>query len=253
MADMRYLLIMLFIVLMPIGVTTAQSDLVDIANQANEAYERGEYDLAIDLYESLISFGVNDAVIYLNLGNAYYQRDQLGWALINCLRAHQLSPRDDEINTRIAQIRSERVDFLIEDTDILNLTALATDGFMTIAELRTFVWVLWCIWFIALSSWLLLKQRRVLLRVAIGVIGLPLFLGLILLLGRGYVESNRPVGVIVETTTQVMSGPSDDYIELYQLYSAVELRIIEQRGEWVRFRLTDGREGWLPITVIARM
>ena len=106
---------------------------------------------------------------------------------------------------------------------------------------------------VTLSSWLLLKRRRVLLRVAIGIVGLPLLVGLILLVGRGYVESYRPIGVIVGTTAQVMSGPSDDYIELYQLYSAVELRIIEQRGEWVRFRLTDGREGWLPIDVIVRM
>ena len=250
---MKYFLITVFILLMSSGVTTAQSDLVDIANQANQAYERGEYDLAIDLYESLIAFGVEDTAIYLNLGNAYYQRDQLGWALINYLRAHQLSPRDDEVNNRIAQIRAERVDFLIEDTDILNLTALATDGFMTLSELQTIIWVLWCMWLIVLSSWLLLKRRRVFLRVAIGVIGLPLLLGLILLIGRGYVELNRPIGVIVETTTQVMSGPRDDYIELYQLYSATELRIIEQEGEWVRFHLTDGREGWLPIDVIAKM
>ena len=65
MADMRYLLTTLFVLLMSLGGATAQSDFVDIANQANQAYERGEYDLAIDLYESLIAFGVEDTASFI--------------------------------------------------------------------------------------------------------------------------------------------------------------------------------------------
>jgi SH3-like domain-containing protein len=42
-----------------------------------------------------------------------------------------------------------------------------------------------------------------------------------------------------------MSGPGEDYLELYRLYAAAELRVLETHDDWARFVLPDGRQGWV--------
>ena len=247
---MSRLILMLLVLDIVSILTYAQSDWQTIANDANNAYEQGDYAVAINLYEQLLVMDIENTAIYYNLGNAYYQQDQLGWALVNYLRAHRLSPRDDDVNAQIGQIRSERIDFLIEDTDAIHLIALATAGFMTLAELQYVVWVMWVVWFAIIIGTLLLKRWRRSLRYGLLALIVPLCIGLVLLLGRSYVDVNRPIGVITETTVEVMSGPGDDYIRLYRLYSAAELRVTDTVDDWVQFRLADGRSGWLPSGVI---
>ena len=42
-----------------------------------------------------------------------------------------------------------------------------------------------------------------------------------------------------------MTGPGTDYVEIFELHSAAEIRIVEERNHWVRFQLPDLREGWI--------
>jgi tetratricopeptide (TPR) repeat protein len=50
--------------------------------QANENYAKKEYDGAIVCYRQLIDTGYQDAVLYYNLGNAYFKNEQLGTAIL---------------------------------------------------------------------------------------------------------------------------------------------------------------------------
>ena len=49
---------------------------------ADSAYSAGEYATAIDLYERLLTDG-ESAVLYYNLGNAYYKMDDMSHAILN--------------------------------------------------------------------------------------------------------------------------------------------------------------------------
>ena len=62
--------------------------------RANVHYEREEYAEAIQQYEALIGQGYRDAAVHYNLGNAYLESGDLGRAILNYLRAEELSPRD---------------------------------------------------------------------------------------------------------------------------------------------------------------
>jgi SH3-like domain-containing protein len=68
-----------------------------------------------------------------------------------------------------------------------------------------------------------------------------------------YVAEERPKAVVVADVISVMSGPDDSYLELYRLFSAAEMRVLEERGEWARVVLPDGRQGWIDIDTIAQV
>ena len=77
-----------------IGVALSQAPSpTDLMAEANAQYERGEYGDAAQQYEALIASGYEDAALYYNLGNAYFKKGELGLAVLNYLRAEELSPR----------------------------------------------------------------------------------------------------------------------------------------------------------------
>ena len=91
----------------------------ELMAEANGRYERGEYAEAAQVYEALIDLGYRDAAVYYNLGNAYLESGDLGQAVLNYLRAEELSPRDPDLLANLALARSRTVDQLEAEGDSL--------------------------------------------------------------------------------------------------------------------------------------
>ena len=71
-----------------VGNASAQeSSAAGLMDRANERYERGEYAEAAQQYEALIDRGYSDVTLYLNLGNSYFESEDLGRAILSYLRA----------------------------------------------------------------------------------------------------------------------------------------------------------------------
>ena len=71
-----------------------------------------------------------------------------------------------------------------------------------------------------------------------------------LTIGSLWFETFRPPAVVVEERVYVYSGPGEQYLELFLLHAGAEIRRIDSTGGWIRFELSDGREGWLPATAV---
>ena len=82
-----------FMVLVAGQVLAQETSATDLMTRANERYERGEYAEAAQQYEALIDLGYSDTALYFNLGNAYLESGDLGRAILNYMRARELSPR----------------------------------------------------------------------------------------------------------------------------------------------------------------
>ncbi|RMG70279.1 MAG: tetratricopeptide repeat protein [Chloroflexi bacterium] len=216
-------------------------------SDANIAYLNGDYQTAIRLYEALIADGVQDANVYFNLGNAYYEAGQPGFALVNYRRAQQIAPRDEQINANITLIRAIRVDFQGSESYWLDSLAMSTYTILTLQELGLIALIIWGIFFIALScrfwgyQWL---NRWLILIGVFALMLIPLFGG------RYYADKHRPPAVITALSAPVRSGPSESYLVMYELFSAAEVRVLDIKNSWVRITEPNGREGWIPRTAI---
>jgi hypothetical protein len=227
---MKRLLILLFLL---IGISSYAQE---------EAYQNGDYAGAIALYEARLANGEASGAIYYNLANAYYETGTLGLALFNYRQSEIYLPRDEDIDLQIARLRAEREDLIGEESNWLYITADLSRDLVTVYELSLFVFALWCLFF------LLLAWQRHNLRWLFWTSGVALLFGLVFLGSRLYLDNQNPEAVLISEAAQVMTGPSTDYLPLYILYEAAELRIVEQRDDWLRFVLADGRSGWLEIS-----
>ena len=227
--------------------------LSDIAQQAAVEYEAGNYEAARTHYTSLIESGVQDGVVFTNLGHTYYQLQDLGAALVNYRRAQIVQPRDAQINSGLARIRSLRTDIQGDETALIDNIAAMTVPIATSLELTWAMSALWCLYFGFVIVMIIRKQSRDSWRGTFVLLSTILLFGLLLWGSRVYVDRFRPAAIIIEPTVQVMSGPGADYLPIYNLHAAAELRILEQRDAWVRFILPDQRQGWIQEEMIERV
>ena len=77
-------------------------------------------------------------------------------------------------------------------------------------------------------------------------------LALVLVLTAFKVHAVRGVqrGVVAVAKVAVTSGPGTTYTTEFSLHEGAELRIEEQRGEWLRVSLGQKMHGWVPAASI---
>lgn len=216
-----------------------------LAQQAQAAYVSGDYAAARGQYEAIINLGVHDSAIYINLGNTYFQLHDMGRALLNYRRAQVIAPRDTLLNAHLARVRSTRLDVQGDETVLVDSLAALTTSSLTGDELRWLAFSLWGLFFSVVLVAIVRVRWRDILRGPLIVLGIALLWALILWGSRSYATQYRHPAVILEDQVQVMSGPGEDYLPLYDLHAAAEVRILEQRGDWVRFALPDQQQGWV--------
>ncbi len=73
--------------------------------QATELCSEGKYTVAAEMFESIVEEGQVSVSLYYNLGNAYFQQDKIGKAVLNYERALRLNPKQADVlhNLSLAQ------------------------------------------------------------------------------------------------------------------------------------------------------
>jgi len=87
----------------------------ELFDQANNAYNKGQYTKAIEQYEAILASEEFSTEIYYNLGNAYWKNKKLGKAVLNFERVLKLSPNDNDTAYNLAIVQEQ----LVDDLDII--------------------------------------------------------------------------------------------------------------------------------------
>lgn len=222
----------------------APSDAETLLRHAETAYSNRRFQEAVDAYEQFVDMSILRGEVYFNLGNAYFQLGHYGKAMVNYLRAQQFFPRDSDLQLNIARVRAQRVDDVGQDKGLLESVAGSMKASVSRMELLLIVLA---IWWLACCSFILLKRFpfKPLLR-PVFILLCVTFLGLLGVTTISFgVESLHPLVVIVAKETQGYTGPGYDYLPLFKLYEADEVRLIGREGQWSRIQLADLREVWI--------
>ena len=219
---------------------------------ANQLFASSHFVEAAQIYEQQIGRGVEDASIYFNLGNAYFQQGDLGRAVLNYQRAAQLDPRDADIQANLELARAQTTElFAAEPSGPLAILADLT-GWLTLNETAVVVLAFWF-----LLSFVILARRQLhtgksdkwLGYVAVIVVALLLISGLSLG-SRTILEQTQPEGVVIAPSVAVSSGPGLDLATGMSLLSGTEINVVETQGEWVRVKSPGSTQNWLPVNAV---
>jgi tetratricopeptide (TPR) repeat protein len=216
-------------------------------NEANNLYILKQYQEALSLYRELVDRGIEHPHLFYNLANTYYKLGRKGEAVLYYERALRLSPLDREIRSNLRFVKKSLDDQITplynEGFALILETAASIFTLNVLAYLEVGLFVLFVGLFIAA---LLVPAYRSSLRsaaIVIGVFFVIAFAGLLLRLDQ---LRDHPHAVIMAEQIEVRSSPISESDVVFTLHEGTGIRVIEQRGDWVRFQLRDGREGWLP-------
>ena len=97
----------LIILSLSIPLMAVQDETLRTYENGMDAYRKGQYDLASQEFESILSNNWDSPELYYNLGNAFYRLNDIAgsvWAFENCLK---LSPthEDAKYNLKLANLR----------------------------------------------------------------------------------------------------------------------------------------------------
>lgn len=221
---------------------------------ANQNYESGDFQQAIDIYQTILDAGIEDSAIYYNLGNAYFKQGDLGHAILNYRRAYRLDPRDRDINANLSIARLQTLDRLDNNAGggLTNLVQVAEE-WLTLREAAMLALLLWLLTSGLVTAAILSRRFRKVALWASGVAGFFLVIGLLSMLNRSYVESSWPAAVVVAREVDVTSGPgtSEQYVVEFNLHAGAEVSVVDSRPDWRQISLPGNDfQGWVPADTV---
>ncbi len=230
---------------------TRQSVDIETLEVANRLYTVGNYPQAIRLYEQIVEQGIRNPALYYNLGNAYFQIDDYGHAILNYQRAAELAPRDREIRANLILARNQSID-AFKDTPNGPLDSLSglTSSWLSLDENAVSVLAIW----FALTTLLFIYRqlKHVSLRQSLKLIILVLLLILLTssasLGSRIYLEQTHSDGIITAPVITVSSDPDIAFGSNIQLHQGTQVELLDTLGDWVRISLPGNIvQGWIPL------
>ncbi len=208
----------------------AQSPQKDTFEEAVEAYGAGDFAAAAQGFRTFLETSPEDANAWYNLGSAHFRAGERGRAIWAWLRAGRLRPRDADVmhNLRLAQAGQELLQRALPPIPLSGDESLLA------------ACVLWLAGSTALG-WALLRRAR-----APGVAGAVLVsLALAVVAAWALPRLREPIAVILDRPTPLLAAPVLRAEPLRELEAGSGVRILEERGDWLRVATFDGGQGWL--------
>jgi len=243
----------LFITLLIISIFTPAWADDDRFNKANSLYGEGQFEQAIQLYEEVLSTGVESGELYFNLGNAYYKFGELPSAILNYERAHLLKPQDSDIkhNLELAYTQTtdkmETVGTFFLSQWIITIRNKATSDFWTLLGIGCFVLTLLFASFFMYSNSVVLKKAGFYLAIIMVV---STFITLSFAFKQKDKLINRTFAIVFSPSVTVKSSPDVSGTEIFILHEGTKVKVIGSLGDWKEIKLANGYVGWIEMETI---
>lgn len=216
--------------------------------QANESYAKNEYGKAIELYESILSQGIEAPELYFNLGNAYLKNKQLGLAILNYEKAKKCLPNDEDIETNLALANLKTEDKIEPVSDfslrsllhkLINIASEKTWSLLGITTL-TFALFLYALYLTSAS----VQKQKLFFYLASFVL---LFSLLNLLIAQQTYShlTNSKEAIIITPVTTIKSAPTPNGTKLFLLHEGTKATVVKENDSYIEIKLSNGNVGWV--------
>jgi tetratricopeptide (TPR) repeat protein len=207
---------------------------------ANKLYAEGRFTEAASAYEKILETSHASPAIYFNLGNTFFKSGPMGRAIAAYRQAEKISPRDPDLRANLQFARNQ----------VQGPTLRPGRWERGLVTLSLNEWT----WLSAGAVWLtfaLLTARQVRPALARPLKNWTLASAVIAGILIGCLAtalastSMAKTAIITVTEAAVRSGPFDESPNAFTARDGAELRVLDQKGDWLQ--VTDGtrRLGWV--------
>lgn len=234
--------------------------LTSLFSQANTYYAEGDYAEAATQYEQILASSTGDltsdyAVIYYNLGNAYFKQGELAQSILAWERALRLQPslKDAKHNLQFAQ---SRIVDNIEDTHSFFLSNWLKVVRNALSE-RTWVMMSISLFLLTLVGFFFFAfSRTIWLRKTAFYAGVvALLISIVACANAGTLhqrDTERAEAIITQGIVNVKASPDRSGTELFTIHEGTKVKITETIGEWCCIEVGNN-VGWMQLAHLERI
>jgi len=230
------------------GINVDHTDIDSLYHIANSLYQQGQYEPALEQYNTLILSGKESADLYYNMGNAAYRSNSIGHAILYYEKALKLEPAHEDAIHNLDFVSRYRLD-TFEEVPVLFLGAWI-NGFVQLFPEQSWSILAMAFFIIILTGLLVfLFSRRMVLKKSGFISGLVALILFVITLSSA-ISRHRDIvnpdsGIILAPSVVVRSSPSASGTELFILHEGTKIKVNEEVSGWQNVKLIDGREGWI--------
>jgi len=216
--------------------------------QANEEYRQKNYDKAIVAYEKILSTGHESSILYYNLGNAWFKKNDLPRAILFYEKSLKLNPGDADVqfNLKVANSRiTDKIDVLPELFYKRwwkeARSFFSVDGWAVVTLLSLLVF------FILLTLYLVMRPlfiRRSAFFASVFVLVLSV-ISMVFAYQSYHLLTRQQEAIVFEPAVSVKSSPDEVSTDLFMLHEGTKVRILDNVGDWYRVVIASGSDGWV--------
>jgi tetratricopeptide (TPR) repeat protein len=226
----------------------------EVFQRAEELYQEGRYQQAVEQYEALLAQGIEDGAIYYNLGNAYFKSGRVGPAILNYERALRAMPGDEDTEANLAFANELIVD-VVQRPPMPSYVAWAVDLYHALdpdfcAALLSLSFVLGGIAtsILILGIWPRFRTPAIYTLVAVGAVTL---LSATVLTAKVHSSGESEEAIALAQSIEVRSGPGETNPQLAEIHEGLKVSVLGGREGWLQVRLPNGLTGWVQETDVA--
>jgi hypothetical protein len=214
----------------------------------NVLYQKGQYEQAIQAYESVLDSHQQSAELYFNLGNCYYKLNKVAPAIFNYEKALVLAPEDADITNNLKFAQKLTIDE-VKDVPKVGFAKLLRDftgiyHFNTWALISVVFGLLFLGFFIGYYFSPSTRSKRIFFfGMFVWIVSLLVSLGAAIF-EKNHFVNERPAIVFAEVT-EVKSEPQKASPATFTLHEGTKVFVLETLGKWKKIQLMDGTEGWI--------
>lgn len=230
------------------GTTFAQDDANVWFEQANTAYNSGNYDTAVVVYEKILNAGMESVPVYYNMGNAYYKLREYPMAIYCYEKALKIDPSDEDVQANLAIANAAIVDKIEPMPQSVFVRWLRS--LRSVMSGNQWAWCSIAVFALLLTMlFLFLRARKV------GLRKLGFFMGLVFLIAFAlsvvfalqlkHIANTQDQAIVMAPTVTVKSSPSINSVDLFVLHEGAKVDVMDTQGGWAQIRIANGSVGWL--------
>ena len=231
-------LVLLLVGWLPLSSRAALSD--SLFDTANKLYEEGKCAEAAAAYESLVQSRRVSAALYFNLGNAWFKSGQIGRAIAAYRQAEQITPRDPDLRANLQFARKQTPSPTLSPSRWQRwLGRLTLNEWTVLAAVALWLWLL----LLAILQWR--PGLRLVLRTY--VLSLAVLAALLCACAAAALCETRftRTAIVFTHEATVRYGPLAESPSAFTVHDGAELRVLDQKDEWLQVSAGPRRTGWL--------
>ena len=240
---MKYKALIFFLFILASSVLFAEYDI----SIPNKAYQDQNYTKAKEGYEEVVKQGVENFILFYNLGNTYFKLGEKGLARLYYEKAKRFQPQNKELAQNIDLLKSTLKDK--EETQETFLEQVAQNIFyffsinlLTIFGIASFMILMLITAFMVISRSDVSKK---IIRAFMLLFSILFVFFLIFTVTRLMQFHSKNSAVILEETVLAYSGPTQEFEQVFTIHEGLKVKIEKLDGDWVLIKLPTGNGGWI--------